>query len=349
MNKNLNFLPLRSNLYCILHAIFPFLYFILFACGGGGGDSNNEMGELTNTEKIAVYILISEMKDRACSGKDEPTPFVGDWASLMLKLEFFFGDIQTALKFLGVSEQNLINGANAMNCEEVFKTENNGNMPSQCTNEGTSWCDGDIKHECKSKGNYGLLEFTQDCSTSGHTCKIEEKEGKEEAGCDMWLQCGENAFKCNGNIMYICWSGIAMELHCEVLGLTCGTKADKVGCIGIGTACASITPYCEGSQGILCLGGHEAKIDCSQLTNERLTCNPDSIKDIEESASEMELLEKTCKIASSQCTGDKMRCEGSRLIFCLNGYERIIDCSKYGFNMCKSTNEGSYCWGFPNK
>jgi hypothetical protein len=87
-----------------------------------------------------------------------------------------------------------------------------------------------------------------------------------------------------------------------------------------GPACGKHPGYRVG-----CYCGNEASLDCRTMPGRRI-CDPKSDKFA------------TCVPEGKQCgqaMGVKDTCEGSTLVFCLDGFKTRVDCTSLGFKGCK--------------
>jgi hypothetical protein len=117
-------------------------------------------------------------------------------------------------------------------------------------------------------------------------------------------------------------------------GSTCGSVGKFVGCIGPGPACTEDS--CAGSTLTACIGGHQARLDC---THYGLNCladrHPDTDFDSTKSA--------FCGLGT-ECGYDYAdSCKGNILTYCDAGRIATLDCVKTGWNGCASDKQGTRC------
>ena len=226
-------------------------------------------------------------------------------------------------------------------CSRVYTCLNGGHHPEPC--EDTVYqnrCQGDVAVSCSERGlvsydncrryrkNFSL-PFDYHCLLADRFARCEPPP------------CQGSFFVCNNN--YLVWCEDE-ELSAEDCGIVYGSaicEESKLGgarCVGTGAPCQkNEKARCEDDNLVYCLGGKEARYDCSSIGSD-YTC-----KTVDE--------EGVCTGWGDECFiepeedigGDS--CRGPMLRYCHAGYRKKVNCRGLGFNLCawRPDREAAWC------
>ena len=141
-----------------------------------------------------------------------------------------------------------------------------------------------------------------------------------------------------------------MAANCADLGgSTCGrwevdASIEVLGCFGAGSACTA--DRCDGTTLVSCVGGHEARSDCTRLG---LRCFTRGGSDFDYPTSAFCATGTECKTSAfcglgAECGNDYSdSCNGNTLTFCDVGKITKLNCAKAGWKSCVSDKQGTRC------
>jgi hypothetical protein len=229
-------------------------------------------------------------------------------------------------------------------CANALTCSNGGNPDRACDANSPEWmnsyyhCEGNYRVLCGDRGKVAV-----DCSNLGGFCV-------PTAGCVIGKceQAAEFAGDfCYGDTYGQCltlekvdggpdggWNGYfvpATPCH-DFGGSTCSDAA--YGCVGPGPACTG--GRCDGSTLVSCVGGHEARFDC---TGYGLTCISDSDPDTNFDATEGAF----CGLGTECGYNYPDSCDGTELHYCNAGKLATLNCAAEGFSKCVVDSMGTHC------
>ena len=291
---------------------------------GGGG---------YRTAEFMVESFVADAKVTACMGQVDNALFKAV-ASLPVTDGY-----QSKLMVGG--QGRLADLMSAPNCDAVFIVLNRGEAPATCSG-GKPACLETVAQTCEAT-SAGSLMLTTDCSGYGMAC--------EEGECTLG-QCASGS--CDGDTLVACKDGGHKQLvQCGFLGLGCGRGAEGLQCQGRGDSCSvdTVKPACDGAKFTLCLGGHQAVIDCAQLTDGRRACNQQWLDQNKVLLTAEEIVDghlaQACAPTGFECEDKTSSCDGDVVQICVDGLLMPLSCRDLGFDGCKVKGGQARCEGFP--
>jgi hypothetical protein len=153
-------------------------------------------------------------------------------------------------------------------CDAVRRCLNDGEAPGPCTASGRV-CDGTRVLDCSpvtgTMGGNATVRF--DCATIGQQC-VDDHSGA--AACGIGACADGDVPRCQGDVLVQCVNRVLQPSDCSLFGAHCEVSTPSgVACVGDGPACGSpIDPSgalrCEGGAFVQCIGGREARTDCTR-------------------------------------------------------------------------------------
>jgi len=123
-------------------------------------------------------------------------------------------------------------------------------------------------------------------------------------------------FASSGSLYRFCFNDQWFGIDCAQFGLPC---VENLAALACGGSCAGNSMSCDGNVAQGCFGGQPYRHDCSPSGT---VCAP--LGGI-----------ARCQGSGPTCTGPtsgdfSLRCEGTVLVRCMNGFEGRFDCARYG-------------------
>ncbi len=234
---------------------------------------------------------------------------------------YFVGDSQIRELSLLV---RCVNAAGP-NCDAVRACTHTGTAPPACDPAtAIDRCDGNVSVLCRRSTR---LEFRVDCAALGQSCSLDRLR-RPTCGFGSCSE-GQPAF-CDRDRLMQCIDGVLSFADCARAGMRC-VAVPTARCAGRGAPCNAETFGDGCSGGVLrgCLGGFAANIDCAAILPQ-LTCV------------QVSGMPPACaRTATPVCMADPINgsvfpehCDGSAIVYCLDGLEARLDCMTLGLARC---------------
>lgn len=221
-------------------------------------------------------------------------------------------------------------------CDAVRRCYSAGADPEPCDAAGfEEFCDGETAVRCD---RVTSQLSRSDCATLGLTCA---KDSLGNAQCSLGPcdeTTGDTASRCDGQSLVRCDRSLWIFEDCDTMGLRCLSDADGTRCAGSGGSCpAGASRRCDGDTLDACIGGHQARIDCSSDALEGWTCGGTGDG-------------SDCQPAGTECASDPIlgstldeSCEGTSLTYCRDGVVSRLSCTELGFTSCVDPGMSAGC------
>lgn len=222
----------------------------------------------------------------------------------------------------------------ALDCEELWRCGNEGHAPETCdpaTFEDR--CEGSMMVQC---GEGTIVYF--DCAHldplyGDAICHLESSTG--ELDCVSGVTCEGSYSSCDGNVLEMCIEGDFWRMDCRLLGASCETVPPGFDtCVGRGKSCTDDgSAWCEGTTVVRCMGGREARFNCSVELGSEFTC-------IESEPGEFE-----CGPSATDCDGETHAdtCDGNSIDYCRWGHTDSVSCTSHGYASCAEGTSSAFC------
>ncbi|MCD6497742.1 MAG: hypothetical protein J7M25_05470 [Deltaproteobacteria bacterium] len=217
------------------------------------------------------------------------------------------------------------------NCKAVRQCYGGGSDLLPCKELDDGFCDRDVRVYCDVMDRK-LYRF--DCRSTGQVCALGTLPGGQTTPFCGYGACDSTDYEanCAGNLLLTCDQGYVNIRDCATDGVICGkTNNGNLGCVGQGDPCPrNMTATCQGPVLNTCVGGRQAIIHCENLPGEK-NCDPKSL---------------SCVGAGTECIDgqDQERCDGNKVVVCLDGYWYEVDCVELGFTRCEIVGgAGAHC------
>jgi hypothetical protein len=239
-------------------------------------------------------------------------------------------------------------------CDKAAACANGGSSDDSCEASTPSpSCKGSLGQYCD-----GQRQWSYDCSMLGGVCtpSLGCTSGQScAAGPADYASCqGENVGLCSVNAADGGTEGhFVVGVFCgNVGGSSCGKYACQhceegvlePGCVGLGPACT--TDRCDGATLVSCVGGHEARTDC---TPSGLECVSRKDSKFDFATAEFCAQGTECNTSAfcglgTECGYDYAdSCKGNVLTYCDVGKITTLDCVAAGWKSCVSDKLGTRC------